>query len=344
MASEAESGQELNATQLDAQRARHLLDRALGLAERDDVAGAIVTCRQSLVLAPNSPQGWSMLGLLHERDGDLDGAIAAYEKTLQLSPGSTLERESLQRLRQKRGAAPRPVPKFHFDDISNSAPQVPLDTSLPAVPARSVATPLTDKPAGSLWDAFYFRSLPVLIAALVCLGVIVVAQGVAANRQSQRTQNIPVAPTNLDPAPAASAQPVSPAVAPGTLVPPASSTEPQDPPASAEIATPTPAPPKPTPAITPTSKPKAVARPKPKPKPRPRVAVPHEMPVLPPPRLTLPKQSAPAPAISDEGTSDASSTSQPVSDGGPVDVGNSEDSQYIPVNPPHFPNASRRQR
>jgi hypothetical protein len=203
---------------------------------------------------------------------------------------------------------------------------------------------LNGKRAGSLWDAFYFRSLPVLIAALVCLGVIVVAQGVAANRQIQRNQNTPVAPTNLDPAPAAPAQSISPAVTPGTLVPLASSTEPQDAPGAGEIASPDPAPPKPAPAITPTSKPKAVTRPKPKPKPRPRVAAPREMPVLPPPRLTLPKQSAPAQVIPNEGTSDTPTTNQPVIDGGPVDVGNSEDSQYIPINPPHFPNASRRQR
>ena len=192
MVNEIESSQELNATQLDAQRARNLLDRALGLSERNDIAGAIVMCRQSLALAPNSPQGWSMLGLLSEQDSDIHGAIEAYEKTLQLSPGSTLERESLQRLRLKRGAIPRPAPKFQFDAISNGAPQVPsAQDSRPSIPAPLRTDPLTaDKPP-SLWDTFYFRSLPVMLTAILCLTVITVAQRVAINRETQKLQNLP---------------------------------------------------------------------------------------------------------------------------------------------------------
>jgi hypothetical protein len=65
------------------------------------------------------------------------------------------------------------------------------------------------------------------------------------------------------------------------------------------------------------------------------------MPVLPPPRLTLPKRNAPAPAVPNHNTS---TNEAPVSGGGgPVDVGNSEDGKYIPVNPPQFPNADRNQ-
>ena len=344
MADEIESGQELNATQLDAQRARNLLDRALGLAERDDMAGAIVTCRQSLALAPNSPQGWSMLGLLHERDGDIHGAIEAYEKALQLSPGSTLERESLQRLRQKRGAAPRSAPKFNFDGVSNGAPQVPLDPhTQPAIPAPPSTNSFDEKPAESLWNAFYFRSLPVLITTVVCLGIIGVAQRVAANRQTPGAQNIPAAPVNADATPDVPAQPAAPAVTPSTLAPPTPATQP-DQATSAETTASTPVSPNPAPVIAPARKPKVVAKPKPKPKPKPapRAAVPSEMPVLPPPRLTLPKQGAPTPAIPTETTNGTSPANQPAIDGGPVDVGNSEDSKYIPINPPHFPSANRR--
>jgi hypothetical protein len=345
MANETESGQELNATQLDAQRARNLLDRALGLAERDDLAGAIVTCRQSLALAPQSPQGWSMLGLLHERDGDIHGAIEAYEKTLQLSPGSTLERESLQRLRQKRGAAPRPAPKFNFDGVSDGAPQVPLDPyTQPVILAPISINSLDEKSTASLWNVFYFRSLPVLIAAVVCLAIIGVAQRVAANRQTSGAQNIPVAPANADAPPDGPAQPTTSAETPSSLAPPAASIAQPSQTPSSETAASTSVSPTPAPVIAPARKPKAVAKPKPQPKPRPKRAVPTEMPVLPPPRLTLPKQSAPAPIVPAESTNDSSSANQPAIDGGPVDVGNSEDSKYIPINPPHFPNASRNQR
>jgi len=343
MANETESGQELNATQLDAQRARHLLDRALGLAERDDLAGAIVICRQSLVLSPNSPQGWSMLGLLHERDGDIDGAIEAYEKTLQLSPGSTLERESLQRLRQKRGAAPRSAPKFNFDAVNNGEPQVPsAPASQPAIPAPISTDSWETQSTHSLWNTFYFRSLPVFIAAIVCLGVIVVAQGVATNRQVRNIQNVPAAPAHVDIPPETPAQPTTPEVTPNSLTPPAPPTPQPDQTASPETPAPAPVSPKPAPVVTPAVKPKAVA--KPKPKPTPKAAAPSEMPVLPPPRITLPKRSAPAPIVPDGEADDNSPAHQPIIDGGPVDVGNSQDSKYIPINPPQFPNASRKQR
>ena len=36
-------------------------------------------------LDPEDPDGWNMLGLLRTRVGDLDGAIAAFERVLALS-------------------------------------------------------------------------------------------------------------------------------------------------------------------------------------------------------------------------------------------------------------------
>jgi hypothetical protein len=341
MADEIESGQELNATQLDAQRARNLLDRALGLAERDDVAGAIVTCRQSLALAPQSPQGWSMLGLLHERDGDIHSAIEAYEKMLQLSPGSMLERESLQRLRQKRGAAPRPAPKFNFDEISNGAPQIPPEpTAQPAIPQQIKPGVFNTV---SLWNSFYFRSLPVLVTTVACLGLILVAQRVAANRQAQNMQSVPAVSADVETAAEEPVQPDQPAITPNTLAPPdVQSTQPGQVESSEATSAPASSA---APAVIPKApvenRQKSVAKPKPRPKPQsrptPRASSPSEMPVLPAPRLTLPKRSAPAPAVPNRETTDDPA----MIGGGPVDVGNSDDSKYIPINPPHFPNASR---
>lgn len=345
MTNETESGQELNATQLDAQRARNLLDRALGLAERDDLAGAIVMCRQSLALAPKSPQGWSMLGLLHERDGDIDGAIEAYEKTLQLSPSSTLERESLQRLRQKRGAAPRPAPKFNFEEISNGAPQVPsVATAQPSIPEPIRMDSWETKSSSTLWDTFYFRSLPVLVASVACLGLILMAQRVATNRQTQNVQEMPAVPTTVETSTDAPDPATAPAIAPSTLSPPATSAPQSGQVDSSGATAPTTDDDAPAPVIAPTvtppSKPKAAV--KPKPKAAPKAAPPSEMPVLPRPRLTLPKRPDPTPAAPSKGATNNNPTgNEPIIGGGPVDVGSADDSKYIPVTPPQFPNASR---
>jgi tetratricopeptide (TPR) repeat protein len=90
---------EAPSTQIDGRRAQQLLERALVLSERGDVPAAVLSCRQAITLNPTAPQAYSMLGLLLERAGDNQGAIAAYERVLQLDPGSLLERESLARLR-----------------------------------------------------------------------------------------------------------------------------------------------------------------------------------------------------------------------------------------------------
>ena len=110
----------------DETRARHLLDRAFALAERGDRAGAILACRQSVALAPDVPQGFSMLGLLLERNGDLQGAANAYTRVLHLAPGSRLEEESLTRLHAAMDAASssrrKAAASFDFNDDDLAAP------------------------------------------------------------------------------------------------------------------------------------------------------------------------------------------------------------------------------
>lgn len=101
--------------EIDGRRARQLLDRALYLSERGDAAAAILACRQSVALAPTAPAGYSMLGLLLERTGNLPRALAAYEKVVELAPSSTMERESIERLREKLSQQRGPE-LFHFDD------------------------------------------------------------------------------------------------------------------------------------------------------------------------------------------------------------------------------------
>ncbi len=129
----AESGEDHDATlEIDHRRAKQLLDRALLLSERGDLAGAILASRQAVALTPSEPSGYSLLGLLHERAGDLEKAINSYEKVLQLAPQSTLERDSLDRLKSTLESENSSV-LFHFDD--NELFEEPAAIASPVVAA-----------------------------------------------------------------------------------------------------------------------------------------------------------------------------------------------------------------
>ena len=107
---------EMSSSTIDNRRAQQLVERAMALAERNDLQAAVLACRQSISLAPESVQGYSMLGLLLERAGDSAGAITAYEKVLQLAPDSLLERESLGRLRVNSASRRTSRDMFVFDE------------------------------------------------------------------------------------------------------------------------------------------------------------------------------------------------------------------------------------
>jgi hypothetical protein len=128
-----EAGGSESTLDIDQRRAKQLLDRAILLSERGDLAGGILAARQAVALVPNEPSGYSMLGLLHERACDLEKAISAYEKVLQLAPNSTLERDSLDRLKSTLESENSSV-LFHFDDQE-------LFEEPPALPAAEPAAP-----------------------------------------------------------------------------------------------------------------------------------------------------------------------------------------------------------
>jgi tetratricopeptide (TPR) repeat protein len=121
--------------EIDARRARQLLDRALQLSERGDLSAAILACRQASTLDAHNPACFAMLGTLLERSGDVRGAVTAYERVVNMSPDNVLERESLARLRARLDRAPA----FHF----NSSELFDDNDTLPSLaPAQEEAASL----------------------------------------------------------------------------------------------------------------------------------------------------------------------------------------------------------
>ncbi len=140
----------------EGRRARHLLDRAFALWEKGDNSGAILACRQSLTIDSQAAGAYSMLGLLLERAGDVKGAIAAYDKAVELEPDSVLERDSAQRLRA--ASQSNAAPMFHFEDaelFDTSSDTSTNDLPALAEPASAsqnanLAAPVTNQAATNL--------------------------------------------------------------------------------------------------------------------------------------------------------------------------------------------------
>lgn len=83
---------------------RASLAGALGALGRYD--DALAELDRAVALAPLNPEGYHNRGVIEERRGDRDAAIAAYRQALRYNPGYAPAREALQRL----GAAGEPTP------------------------------------------------------------------------------------------------------------------------------------------------------------------------------------------------------------------------------------------
>lgn len=97
------------ATPVDHERVQRLLDEAFAQSEKGEIGAALHACKEALVIDPRSVPVHSLLGLLYERVGEKEKAIAEYERVLQLNPDSALEREALARLRGEEEPAAAPV-------------------------------------------------------------------------------------------------------------------------------------------------------------------------------------------------------------------------------------------
>jgi tetratricopeptide (TPR) repeat protein len=64
-----------------------------------EIEAAMQACQEALALDSNSTTAHSLMGMLYEKQGEREKAIAAYETVLRLNPGSIADREKLAQLR-----------------------------------------------------------------------------------------------------------------------------------------------------------------------------------------------------------------------------------------------------
>ncbi len=76
-----------------------LLVLAFKRSESHDLEGAIKACGEALEIRPDSTSAHSLMGMLYEKQGEGQKAIAEFEKVLDLNPGSIADREKLEQLR-----------------------------------------------------------------------------------------------------------------------------------------------------------------------------------------------------------------------------------------------------
>lgn len=185
------------------------------------MTAAILACKQSIALAPRSAAGFSMLGLLLERNGNVQHAMVAYHKVLEIAPDSVLERESLQRL-QDSVARNNAASIFHFDDnelFSDHTPAAP-----PAEPAPPPAAPVAPVAATAPPAAVSPPAVPTIAVAPAVVG----APTPAAAPVSAPAAVPAPAPAAATPAPSPAAV-LAPAAAPAPTAASAATTTPARP-------------------------------------------------------------------------------------------------------------------
>jgi len=81
------------------ERVSELIVLAFQKHEAGDLEGAIAACSEALELRPDSTSAHSLMGMLYEKQGEREKALAEYEKVLELNPGSIADREKRDQLR-----------------------------------------------------------------------------------------------------------------------------------------------------------------------------------------------------------------------------------------------------
>ncbi|HXG23658.1 MAG TPA: tetratricopeptide repeat protein [Chthonomonadales bacterium] len=162
-----------------------LLVEAFRQFHAGETEGAMKVCQEVLVLEPNSTTAHSLLGMIYEKQGERDKAIAAYETVLRLNPGSIADREKLEQLR---GTTTRLTP-----------PKI--------ISVRRTAAPaLFDSPAGAAVVAVGVTLLALMIGG----GYVWWRASMLQDKPGRHTEQTATAPTLFPPAPLAMQQAGSP--------------------------------------------------------------------------------------------------------------------------------------
>jgi len=93
----------------DSATAQQLIDLAFQYSDQGLLAEAIQAAEQAVAANPSSTSAHSLLGILYERAGERQKAIAEYERALALSPRSAADQQALQQLLQAMPTARRRV-------------------------------------------------------------------------------------------------------------------------------------------------------------------------------------------------------------------------------------------
>ncbi len=93
------------------QKIQQLLDEALTHESQGRLHEAALACEGVLVLDPANTSAHSLLGLIYEKQGDLQKALAEYEKVVALNPDSVADRAKLEEVRRRLHMPPPRPPR-----------------------------------------------------------------------------------------------------------------------------------------------------------------------------------------------------------------------------------------
>ncbi len=113
------------------------VDRLLAAAFKARKAGemeaAIAACEEAIAIRPESTSAHSLLGILYERQGEREKAVAQFERVLELNPGSIADREKLEQLKDSTTSlTPRKIISNHHAPSAGKAPRPWLPVAVAA--------------------------------------------------------------------------------------------------------------------------------------------------------------------------------------------------------------------
>ncbi len=86
--------------------ARTLYKQAFGLFAKNELGASIARYREAIAADPRLAIAWNGLSLALAKQGDLDEAIEAAEKLIELEPDEPLSHTNLSRILQQKGLIP----------------------------------------------------------------------------------------------------------------------------------------------------------------------------------------------------------------------------------------------